>query len=305
MKCEWIAVDWGTSKLRAWAMSGDTPIATATSDDGMGTLTQDQFEPALLSLITPWLGDRITDVIACGMVGARQGWVEASYRSTPCTPFSPDLHIAPTTDPRIRVYITSGLKQDKPADVMRGEETQITGFLAAEPKFDGVLCLPGTHTKWAHISAGEVVSFRTFMTGEMYALLSTQSVLRHSLNADAGAPFDEAAFIKALGDAMAKPEAVAARLFTLRAEGLLHDLKPSVARAQLSGFLIGMELAAARPYWLGRRIALIGAEKLTAAYSIALTTQGIFAPNLDGDKMSLQGLAAAYRGRTISEGALL
>lgn len=293
MQCEWIAVDWGTSNVRAWAMVGDAPIAAAKSDGGMGKLPRDAFETALLSLIEPWLGTGRMDVIACGMVGARQGWVEAPYRAVPCAPVSTELCAAPTTDARIRVHIASGLKQDHPADVMRGEETQIAGLLATDPEFDGVLCLPGTHTKWAHISAGEVVSFRTFMTGELFALMAEQSVLRHSVSVE-NAPIDHAAFTEALGDAMAKPEAVAARLFGLRAETLVHSLDPVVARSRLSGFLIGMELAAARPYWLGRRVTVIGAPALAKAYRSALETQGMSAPCLEGDALSLKGLSAIY-----------
>ena len=303
MKCEWIAVDWGTSRLRVWAMSGAEPIASVSSDRGMAALTPDQFEPTLLSLIDPWLGERTTDVIACGMVGARQGWAEAPYRTTPTEPPASDLCTAPTTDARLRVRIINGLKQDNPADVMRGEETQLAGFLADDPKFDGVVCLPGTHTKWAHISAGEVVSFRTFMTGELFALLSTQSVLRHSVDHKTGAPLDEAEFSNAMADAMSKPEAVAARLFSLRAEGLLHDLDPAVAGARLSGFLIGSELAAARPYWLGRRVVVIGAKRLGDAYCVALNAQGIGAPFFEGDEMSLKGLTAAYLATMASDSA--
>ena len=84
-----------------------------------------------------------------------------------------------------------GLKQPKPADVLRGEEVQVAGFLTCHPGFDGVLCLPGTHSKWTRISAGEVVSFQTYMTGELFALVSRQSVLRHGME---GAGWDDAAF---------------------------------------------------------------------------------------------------------------
>ena len=103
--------------------------------------------------------------------------------------------------------VLPGLSQARPADVMRGEETQIAGLLAADPGFDGVACLPGTHTKWARVSAGEVVSFRTCMTGELFALLSERSVLRHAVG---GEGFEEAAFAEALSDAIARPEALAA-----------------------------------------------------------------------------------------------
>ena len=288
---DWIAVDWGTSNLRAWAMGPNGVLAEAASEDGMGKLTRDQFEGALLRLISPWLGAGKTKVIACGMVGARQGWVEASYRAVPCTPVAAgELTAVATTDPRIDVAIVAGLSQSKPADVMRGEETQIAGALALLPDFDGVFCLPGTHSKWAHVSAGEVVSFQTFMTGEMFALLSTQSVLRHGM---AGGGWDDAAFDEGLSEAISRPEKIAARLFTLRAEGLLAGLSADAARARLSGLLIGIELAAAKPYWLGQEVVLVGSEALTSSYARALATQGLTALRLDATACTLSGLASA------------
>ena len=262
----------------------------ATSDDGMGKLARDAFEPALLRLITPWLGTGRTPVIACGMVGSRQGWHEAPYRTVPCTPLDGlALIAAPTIDPRLHVLLAPGLRQMKPADVMRGEETQIAGALALTPGFDGVLCLPGTHSKWAHISAGEVVSFVTFMTGELFALLSEHSVLRHGMQ---GGGWDDAAFDAGLSDALSRPERIAAHLFSLRAEGLVDGLAPASARARLSGLLIGTELAAAKPYWLGQPITLIGAEGLSAVYAHALKAQGVDARALPATDCTLAGLAS-------------
>ena len=78
----WIAVDWGTTHLRVYAMSaGGDVLDEASSSDGMAGLNRDDFEPALLRLIEPWLNAGIMQVLACGMVGARQGWVEAPYNS--------------------------------------------------------------------------------------------------------------------------------------------------------------------------------------------------------------------------------
>ena len=297
----WIAVDWGTSRLRVWAMgpdggpdggNDDAVLATASSDDGMGKLARDGFEPALLALVGDWLADgRVTPVVACGMVGARQGWVEAAYLTAPCPPLdAARMTLAPTRDPRLSVRIIPGVAQMTPADVMRGEETQVAGCLAADPAFDGVLCLPGTHTKWARVSAGELVSFQTFMTGEIFALMSDHSVLRHSLNQPG---FDEAAFDAALSAAMAHPGRIAAQLFALRAESLLSGLGAAAARARLSAWLIGVELASARPYWLGQRLAIIGAGGLSATYARALAAQGARATVLDGDAMTLGGIIAA------------
>jgi 2-dehydro-3-deoxygalactonokinase len=289
---DWIAVDWGTSNLRAFAMGPSGVLAEATSDDGMGRLTRDGFEPALLALIGPWLNKPLTEVIACGMVGSRQGWHEAPYRTVPCTPLEPaSLVPVPTADPRLRVRIVPGLRQNAPADVMRGEETQIAGVLALHPGFDGVLCLPGTHAKWVQISAGEVVSFQTSMTGEMFALLSTASVLRHGM---AGDGWDAAAFATALSDALSHPEKIAARLFALRAEGLLHNLPAASARARLSGLLIGVELASTRPYWLGQPVIIVGATRLAAHYETALLAQGAAPRLIPANEAVLAGLATAH-----------
>ncbi|NSX54116.1 2-dehydro-3-deoxygalactonokinase [Parasulfitobacter algicola] len=290
---DWFAVDWGTSNLRVWAMTASgTVLDQAVSDQGMGKLTRDRFEPALLDLIGDWLGPNKTPVIACGMVGARQGWVEAPYQTTPCKPFVNQLTAVNfLQDPRLQVYVIPGVCQKDPADVMRGEETQIAGFLSLNKNWDGVICLPGTHTKWVQISADEIISFKTFLTGELFDLLTHHSVLRHSIDTDG---WDDDAFQTAVSEAISRPEAIAARLFSIRADDLLHDRAPSQACAYLSGLLIGAELAASRPYWLGQQIAIIGGSTIAKHYADALQAQGAFATVTDAPRMTLAGLSAAY-----------
>ncbi|MEJ6402821.1 2-dehydro-3-deoxygalactonokinase [Yoonia sp. 2307UL14-13] len=289
---DWIAVDWGTSNMRAWAMSGSgVVLAEATSDKGMGELTRDGFEPELLKTIDDWLKCPTT-IIACGMVGSRQGWVEAPYTTVPC-PALPEGFARPVVKNRdLQVHVIPGIKQTDPADVMRGEETQIAGFLARNKNWDGVICLPGTHTKWVHVSADEVVSFQTFMTGELFAAISENTVLRHSI---ASKGWDEDAFTNAVEEAMARPERLAARLFSLRAEGLLDDLSANAARARLSGLLIGAELAAAKPCWLGQQIAVIGAGGLAKLYVDALAAQHAPATQVQANSITIAGLTAAYQ----------
>jgi len=300
-RVDWIAVDWGTSRLRAWAFSANgMQLGEAHSDSGMVGFERQAFEPALLTLIDPWLEPgRVTPVIACGMVGARQGWAEAPYRAVPCAPpGAPEAIRAPAADPRIEVTILPGVSQASPADVMRGEETQVAGFLAKHPDFDGTLCLPGTHTKWVQVSAGEIVSFRTVMTGDLFAALSDHTVLRHSL----GEGTDTSAFLDALGDAMARPEALTARLFGLRAETLLSGLAPETAAARASGLLIGVELAGTKGYWLGTRLAVIGSGRLADLYSEALAAQGAVPERADAEAMVLAGLNAARAEIAAGEG---
>ncbi len=290
----WIAVDWGTSHLRVWQMDGaGRVLSRSESDKGMSKLTAADYEAALLELVESDLpSDGQIPVVCCGMAGSRQGWCEAPYATAPCA--APTIEQATrvsTQNSRLDVRILPGIKQEKPADVMRGEETQIAGFLAAEPKFDGVLCLPGTHNKWVHISAEEVVSFRTFMTGELFALIGGQSVLRHSLGADG---WDDTAFLDAVSEGMSRPAALGCDLFALRAESLLHGLGPAAARSRLSGHLIGMELAAARPYWLGRDVAVLGEDGIAMAYMSALNAQGAMPRAINAENITLRGLTAAY-----------
>ncbi|MBC7577139.1 MAG: 2-dehydro-3-deoxygalactonokinase [Tardiphaga sp.] len=291
----WIAVDWGTSNLRTWAMdrAGEV-VAEASSSSGMATLDRPGFEPALLALIGDWLpADRRTPVIACGMVGARQGWIEVPYRQVPCTPVAlAQIGRPDTRDPRLRVMIVGGLMQARPADVMRGEETQIAGLLLDNPGFDGVLCLPGTHTKWVRVQSGEIVAFQSVMTGELFALLAGQSVLRHSLD---GEGWDDAEFARAVSATLADPGGFAGRLFAVRAEALLSGLPAAAARARLSGLLIGAELAATQAYWRDADATIVGNGAQSGHYAGALRAQGRSPAIADTTLVTLSGLRSAWQ----------
>lgn len=294
MTADWIAVGWGTSTLRAWPMRGAEPMTARVSDRGVDRLGPDGFEPALLELVGGDLpAGRATPVIVCGMAGARQSWAEAPCAAAPCAPPGLDRAARPVVrDTRLDIRILPGVSQSDPPDVMRGEETRIAGFMAANPRFDGVICLPGTHSKWVQVSAGEIVSFRSFMTGELFALLSRQSVLRHALSEDG---WQADAFAEALADAMTSPQQVSARLFGLHAASLLAGLPPAAVRARLSGLLIGLELAGARGYWLGQNVALVGTGPQADVYSEALAAQGVAAMRADAHEMALAGLCARWQ----------
>lgn len=288
--CDWIAVDWGTSNLRAFAMQGQAVLAEAASAEGMGCLAPEGFEAALLRLIGDWLDDdRVLPVLACGMVGARQGWVEAPYRAVPCAPVAKgEAMVVATRDTRIRVSIVPGLSQAAPPDVMRGEETQIAGFLAAEPGFEGLLILPGTHSKHVRVASGRVLGFSTFMTGELFALLSRQSVLRLSLGGSGEGRTESCAAAFAAGVAEGAEGGALAALFGIRAEALLGGAGPQDLGARLSGLLIGAELAGIAP---GAAVVVIGAGGLSENYVEALGLMGHRARAEDGGALVRQGLA--------------
>jgi 2-dehydro-3-deoxygalactonokinase len=294
-RIKWIAVDWGTTHLRVWVFgNNDRILHHTTSEKGMGTLTSNEFEPALLELIQTWLSpNQATPIIACGMVGSRQGWQEAPYQTIPCTPLSSKKMVKINTqDDRLSVWIVPGIKQSKPADVMRGEETQAQGYLTSHPDFEGVLCLPGTHTKWVKIKAGQIIHFQTFMTGEIFNLLSKYSILRHSIGC---AEWNESAFSAAVTESIACPEEISAKLFSLRAEGLINGLGADSTRARLSGLLIGVELAATRQLWCNQDTAIIGASKLAQIYANALSLMDKTVKLGNADEMVISGLSAAHK----------
>ncbi|RTR02883.1 2-dehydro-3-deoxygalactonokinase [Halomonas nitroreducens] len=315
----WIAVDWGSSNLRAWALDADDRvIAEASAPRGMLGLAPEAFEGALLEVIGDWLapaaGSRPTEVLVCGMAGARQGWVEAAYlpldagatdtlgrlggRLTPVT----------TRDARLRVRIVPGLCQHasqdggEAFDVMRGEETQLFGLVARHPEFSGAVCLPGTHAKWARLEAGRITGFTTFMSGELYQLLSRDSVLKHSLHADDLADAAQhAAYLEGIDIAMATPERLSAELFGIRARDLLDPRLPVGERrgarlgARLSGLVLGLELAGATVTLApGSRVVLIGAETLCHRYRIALEHRGFTVDEHANADMILAGLGRIH-----------
>ena len=289
---DWIALDWGTSNVRAYAMTREGEVLDELcSDQGISRLTQEGFERALIELINDWALPIPCTVVACGMIGSRQGWQEAPYRAAPCSAIADTLIRVQGGSEALQVWLIAGIKQNSPADVMRGEETQIAGFLALNPDWDGVICALGTHSKWVHVSAGEIVSFQTFMTGELFSAIREHTELRHSL---AGDDLDGDVFTDALSNILSRPERLASSLFSIRANDLLHGQSSAAARAQLSGALIGAELAAAKPYWLGQNIALIGDSRLTELYSLALKQQGAIAERCSAKAVTSAGLTAAY-----------
>ena len=136
------------------------------------------------------------------------------------------------------------------------------------------------------------------MTGELFALLSDHSVLRHSVGGD---DLDGDAFDAGVAETLSRPERLAQSLFTIRAEGLLHGQTAAAARGRLSGLLIGAELAATRPYWLGQQVLIGGAPALAALYARALESQGVQCLTRDAAALTLAGLARAHANLTEAE----
>ena len=295
IKAKWIAADWGTTHMRAWAIGEeDNVLAFRGSNEGMKDLQQNEFEPVLLRLIESWLDDtKVTTVMACGMVGAKQGWVETPYLKTPCVPIdNKQLTTANTNDQRIKVHLVPGVMQNHPADIMRGEETQIAGFINKNTNFKGVVCLPGTHAKWVNINEGQITSFKTFMTGELFGVISNHTLIRHSTSIKG---WDQESFEEGVHDGFKNPGLIASNLFSLRAESIVNNLDRDQARSTLSGLLLGVELNGAQSYWKGKNVTLIGSELLSNNYHEGLKVLGGESQLFSLETATLSGLSSAYR----------
>ena len=295
IKAKWIAADWGTTHMRAWAIGEeDKVLAFRESNEGMKDLQQNEFEPVLLRLIESWLDNtKITTVMACGMVGAKQGWVETPYLKTPCVPIDNNqLTTANTLDKRIIVHLVPGVMQNHPADIMRGEETQIAGFINKNQDFNGVVCLPGTHSKWVNINEGQITSFKTFMTGELFGVITNHTLIRHSTSIKG---WIQESFEDGIHEGFNNPGLIASNLFSLRAESIVNNLGRDQARSTLSGLLLGVELNGAQIYWKNNDVTLIGSELLSNNYNQGLKVLGGQSQSFSLEAATLSGLSSAYR----------
>jgi len=289
-----VAVDWGTSSFRGWLMSANGEVrAESRGSEGMLHCASSGFAPVLRDHLAR-LGARDgTPILICGMAGARQGWAEAPYLKTPTRLDA--LHKgAIRIDAQGDIRILPGLAQaraDQP-DVMRGEETQLLGV--TEPDFTGLVCIPGTHSKWVKIEAGEVVAFSTYMTGELFSVIAQHSILAHAVEPAGSSPADGEPFREGLATALAQPAGLTASLFRLRAAQLLGFEQRADGAARLSGLLIGTEIAdALQRHGRARSLRLIGAGGLGRLYQAALTAQGFDVTAVDAEEASRRGLGKA------------
>ena len=284
----WIAVDWGTSSFRAYLIIEDVVYDTIETNDGMKFVKNNNFENTFINLIEKWLiKDKKIDVLASGMVGARQGWIEAPYQKAPCN-LNNINYISPVlTDNRISLKIFSGISQNDPPDVMRGEETQIAGFLTNNKNFKGSICLPGTHSKWIKINKNSLEIFRTFMTGELFEIISKNSVLSHSMISD---NLEKAEILNSANKIMNKPELFANALFQLRADDLINSKGAIIYRSRLSGYLLAMELIGSLEFWKNNDIVLIGNVDLIELYENVLTKKVSSIQKFNSEDMVLKGL---------------
>lgn len=279
---DWMAVDWSAGRLRLWVFGADGAVRGREEADMTG---QTAFETGLGRIIAPYLeDDAASDILVAGDPAAPGGWGEAPLRPVPCAPPAAGQTVPATTrDDRLRIALVAGVRQAAPAGLMLADAVRVRGFLEADAGFDGVLCLAGPRTRWVHVSAGEIVSFQSFVTGDL---------VRAALGAMGLEGLPGGALDETLSDAMARPEAVAARLGALEAAHRLGEMDDDTVRDRVWGLFLGLELAAARPYWLGQRVALIGAGARQAAYGQAMRAQAVMVEEAAEEDTILAGFRA-------------
>ncbi len=299
MLAQLIALDWGTTSLRAYKLAaGGVVLEQRALSSGIMQLPKtprvingrecaDGFELAFDEACGDWLDAQPNlPVIACGMVGSAQGWREAAYCETPANVANLGNSLQTVISLRgTLVHIVPGvIQRSRLPNVMRGEETQVLGVLQnlpIEAGADLLIGLPGSHSKWVDVVDGCITHFDTFMTGEVFAVLSEHSILGRTLKQ--GAAFDALAFDRGVQVALSADGelGVLSTLFSARTLGLTGELSPTAQADYLSGLMIGHELAALATVQRRRRnnpnlpsIILIGNAQLCARYSRALDACG-------------------------------
>ncbi|CAI8963151.1 MULTISPECIES: 2-dehydro-3-deoxygalactonokinase [Pseudomonas] len=299
MQAQLIALDWGTTSLRAYKLAaGGVVLEQRALSSGIMQLPKtprvihggecaDGFELAFEEACGDWLeAQPDLPVIACGMVGSAQGWREAAYCETPANVANLGNSLQTLVSLRgTRVHIVPGvIQRSRLPNVMRGEETQVLGVLQnlpAEAGGDLLIGLPGSHSKWVEVVEGRITHFDTFMTGEVFAVLSEHSILGRTQQQ--GAAFDGVAFDRGVQVALSADGelGVLSTLFSARTLGLTGELAPTAQADYLSGLMIGHELVALAAAQRRRRnsahlpsIILIGNAQLCARYGRALDACG-------------------------------
>jgi 2-dehydro-3-deoxygalactonokinase len=290
-----LALDWGTSSLRAYVLDRNGALSAARHEPwGLmqveavsGQAGRAGYQVLFDRILAEW-PDLPADipVITCGMVGSAQGWEEVPYLPVPSAVSDLARQLTPIRHSNGRtVWAVPGWRQDgRLPNVMRGEETQIVGALAQWRTLRGqpaqasrhvwsdeaevLLCLPGSHSKWARMQGDTIVHFDTFMTGEAFHAFSQHTILARTMTS--GTVADAAAFERGVRTSLADDsKGVLANVFSCRTLGLAGTLSASQQADYLSGLLIGAEVAGMRPA-LDCDIALVGDDALCQRYATAL-----------------------------------
>lgn len=283
-----IGIDWGTTRLRAYLIGGAGEILARHESDAGVASARGEFERIFARELGSWLeAHPRLNVIASGMAGSRQGWVETRYLPCPVDLSTIGRELELRRVGERRIAFTPGLTRvagDGMPDVMRGEEIQVLGSLdgLGNGPCDAWCVLPGTHSKWVRVEGGRVAWFATFMSGELFDVLVQHSLLTLGKEqAEPAGPAERAAFLRGVDyglGAQAESGGFLKRLFSTRSLVARGELSRPEAREYLSGLIIGGELRealACLPGAAPQRVLLIGSGELVRRYATAFERSGI------------------------------
>jgi 2-dehydro-3-deoxygalactonokinase len=264
-----IAVDWGTSSLRAALLDDKGQVKEERAlPRGILTVPAGGFPKVFEEVTAGWPRGADTLALLSGMVGSRQGWLEAPYCACPAGFADIAAALAWVEPGRVAIVPGMNCEQQGVPDVMRGEETQVFGALQLLGIDHGLFVLPGTHSKWVRVAGGRVESFSTCMTGEFYALLRQHSILARTLPETDG-ELEPYAFERGVHHAWHCDNLMHAA-FSVRTLSLFERMPQAALPSYLSGLVIGEELRSQHLRKLADPIVIVASPALTQRYELAM-----------------------------------
>ncbi|WP_448104583.1 2-dehydro-3-deoxygalactonokinase [Pedobacter panaciterrae] len=268
---------------KLWQEKGGTVLSRA---DFYASIVKDEIRSLQQNL------NMVTDgipVLFSGMASSTIGMVDLPYKKLPFNLDGSDLKtefMADSTGANPFVII-SGAMTD--CDVMRGEETKIVGCdtLLDNKDQEQLLILPGTHPKHIVIKNSQAVSFKTYMTGEFFNLLSVNSILSASVEegGDFGDPQNQERFKE--GVKASRHSNLLHASFMVRTNEVLKNIPSQQNLHYLSGLLIGTELGGLKPEI---PIYLVGGAVHASFYKLACDELGLrINKEIDADLALIKG----------------
>ena len=285
MTKSFVAVDWGSTNRRIFHIADG--VVTSHSADDRGLRAVSDF-PAEIARLRTGIGAQ--PLLLAGTIGSNRGWVEVPYVPVPARLADLAAGVLSVAGGVSIVPGVSFADQLRP-DVMRGEEVQLVGALALGLIGDGLVCLPGTHSKWVAVNDGAIDSFRSVMTGDIFAALQSASILSDLL---VDAPACDAVFAQGVDHSLEAND-LTAELFTTRARVLTAGMSRTDAASRISGLLIGADVRIGLGHRRADVVPLIGAPGLCERFALALQRAGRESVIIDGDTAFIAGATAIMK----------
>lgn len=292
-----VGINWGGSNFRAYLIANGSLVDSWTEPAGVAGLTRAEMAGQIAGLAVRW--PDAGPIYASGMIGSNVGWEEVPYAACPAGLRQVIEGRRECDFGGTRVTIVPGLicrrQSDGCPDILRGEETEILGLVRMRGMADGLVALPGTHTKWVRLHGGQVMDFATSMSGEIYDRLTQRGLLASIVD---GQATDGEIFRASVKTAFERRFGLGTAMFGVRTRVITGEFSRSDAAAALRGLLIAADIADAIdlfPDDMRDAVPLLGNAGLCALYAAALATVGIETELVDPDRAAVAGFLALHR----------